>query len=538
MDIQLNDWQDTVASFMRALLPGIVIQTDEEMRAIEKLIKVVRWLGENKCKQREFYVWSEVSLTSYEIFSHVATTSTEVKPKAMDPKDFVDMLHFFAGPKSAESSVLVVCSPRDVLDGSSINRRALRETLDAIQNTRRTIILLGKYSVPQELKSSLTVLDFSLPSAEELEREIVEPVLELWTKNPKIKIEKQWNAAFSRACAGITGDEARRIIALAVAKHAAFDARAVTLALREKERQVNASSVLECITPNTSFKDIGGLEHVKEWIKENSSTLMHPDAAKAYGLELPSGLLCVGPPGTGKSALAKALAGEWQLPCIRFDVGSIYGKYVGESEANLREAIAIATALKNGVIYLDEIEKAFGGDSMDGGVSQRVKGRFLSFMDEKPPTLFVVATANNLQKLNDTPELIRRFAKVFAVDLPDLRARIEIFKIHLGLSGHPMSTEDVLPVAKITRGYSGAEIKTIVQAALRVAFSTRQPHPTLEMLIHAAKNTVPLSLTMSESVTALRQWCQSGRASPAGAVIEDNSEETDRRSLNGLPDLV
>ena len=204
--------------------------------------------------------------------------------------------------------------------------------------------------------------------------------------------------------------------------------------------------------------------------------------------------------------------------------------------------ISLAKAVGDCVVFIDELDKALGGSGgeMDGGTSSRVKGKLLTWLQEKPVGVFVVATANDIKKFESSPELIRaqRFDKIFFVDLPDMRTRIEILSIHLRAAGHNIPADDLVAPAKASRGYSGAELEVAVQNALRTAFNTtpRPLHPTGEMLVDGIKKQKPLSETMKEPIKRLRDWCKEGRALPAGSTLEDD-ESSDGQSFKdkGLP---
>jgi SpoVK/Ycf46/Vps4 family AAA+-type ATPase len=252
----------------------------------------------------------------------------------------------------------------------------------------------------------------------------------------------------------------------------------------------------------------------------------------------------------GKSLLAEALGGHWQLPVLLFDVGAAYGSLVGESEANIRRMQKMANAMKPCIVYIDEIEKGLGGDGMDGGTSNRCKQSLLTWLNDKDPQIFVVATANDLSKLNQIPELTRagRFDAQFFVDLPSATARLEIFKIHLRATGHDMPENALTDAVEATHGYSGAEIEAIVQDALREAFNAEPQleHPTGEMLCECACQRKPLSLVMQETISQLRELVKSGRILPAGSSVEDDlrgrhrkkEEQVLAESQEALPGLL
>ena len=261
--------------------------------------------------------------------------------------------------------------------------------------------------------------------------------------------------------------------------------------------------------------DIAGLFKIKEWLRKRRKTILDPEAARRYGIPFPKGLLLLGVPGTGKSLTAKAVAMEWGLPLLKMDPGSLYNKYMGETERNFRRAMETAEKMAPVVLWIDEIEKAFAsaGDT-DGGASIRVLGTFLSWLQERQGDVFVVATANDVSRL--PPELLRkgRFDEIFFVDLPVEDVRIELFRGHLSRRDQVLLEEDLERAARASDGFSGAEIEQVIVAGLHTSFNERQ-RLTIDVILDEISQTRPISVTMSEKIDALRAWASS-RASPAG----------------------
>jgi SpoVK/Ycf46/Vps4 family AAA+-type ATPase len=233
--------------------------------------------------------------------------------------------------------------------------------------------------------------------------------------------------------------------------------------------------------------------------------------AKALNLTPPRGIILVGVPGCGKSLAAKAIAREWGLPLLKLDAGRLFDKFIGESEKNFRKAIEMAESLSPIVLWIDEIEKAMaaggGSGDADAGLSRRLFGAFLTWLQEKKQDVFVVATANNLSAL--PPELLRkgRFDEIFFVDLPDRDERTAIWKIHLSLRKQNSTGFDLQKVVDASEGFSGSEIEQAVVAALYRALHRKQPLTT-ELLVEELSRTVPLSVTRSEDIQQLRASAQ------------------------------
>jgi len=245
-------------------------------------------------------------------------------------------------------------------------------------------------------------------------------------------------------------------------------------------------------------------------LTKRKAVVQDPDRAAEFGLDFPRGVLLLGVPGCGKSLSAKAVASEWELPLLKFDPSNLYNKYVGESESNFKRAMKAAERMAPVVLWIDELEKAFASGGEDGGVSKRILGSFLTWMQDRRGDVFVVATANDIQSL--PPEFLRkgRFGEIFFVDLPDGETRTEVFRIHLTARGHDPADFDLLMLAEHATGFSGSEIEEVVVSALYTAFSGGASLDT-EALAAEIAATKPLSVTMSEKIAAMRQWAE-GRA--------------------------
>jgi SpoVK/Ycf46/Vps4 family AAA+-type ATPase len=254
---------------------------------------------------------------------------------------------------------------------------------------------------------------------------------------------------------------------------------------------------------------LGGFVNLKSWLER--AKVGFTSEAKALNLTPPRGIMLVGVPGCGKSLAAKAIAREWQLPLLKLDAGRLFDKFVGESEKNFRKAIEMAESLSPIVLWIDEIEKAMaaggGSGEADAGLSRRLFGAFLTWLQEKKQEVFVVATANNLSLL--PPELLRkgRFDEIFFVDLPDDSERESIWKIHLGLRKQDVKKFDLLKIVSASDGFSGSEIEQAVVAALYRALHQKTPLTT-DLLIEELTNTVPLSVTRREDIDQLRETAQ------------------------------
>jgi SpoVK/Ycf46/Vps4 family AAA+-type ATPase len=306
---------------------------------------------------------------------------------------------------------------------------------------------------------------------------------------------------------GLTLSDAERLLTRMIVEDGRLDADDLAAVVDAKRAVVEREGLLEYYSLEADMDDIADLGNLKEWLRQRRGIIAEPDRAKEFGLDFPRGILLVGVPGGGKSLCAKAVAADWHLPLLKLDPGSLYDKFIGESERNFRRALSTAVRVAPVVLWIDEIEKAFASGDADGGVSQRILGSFLSWMQERRGDVFIVATANDIARL--PPEFLRkgRFDEIFFVDLPDADARADIFEVHLRKRAQPVRVIDTRRLAEATEGFSGAEIEQVVVAGLFTAFSGGESLST-DSLLQEAALTRPLSVTMAERLTALREWAR------------------------------
>ena len=308
---------------------------------------------------------------------------------------------------------------------------------------------------------------------------------------------------------GLTMLEAARIVTRAIVRDNRLTADDIQEVIQAKKEIVEREGILEYYTAEMSMTDVAALAGLKEWLAKRKLFLTQADRAAEFGLSFPKGILLIGVPGCGKSLCARAVATEWGLPLLKLDTASLYNKFVGETERNFRRALDTAERLAPCVLFIDELEKAFGagGGTEDGGLSQRVLGTFLTWLQDRNGDVFTVATANDIERL--PPELLRkgRFDEIFFVDLPDAAARAEILAIQLRLRKQNAANIDSAAVVRATEGFSGAEIEQVVVSGLYSAFAAGGALTT-EALAAEAAATRPLSVTMAEKVAALRQWAK------------------------------
>lgn len=296
----------------------------------------------------------------------------------------------------------------------------------------------------------------------------------------------------------------------------------------------NSGGLLDYFEPNVDMDDVGGLENLKRWLVDRQNDLT-PEARK-HGIEAPKGLLLMGIPGCGKSMASKAIASAWQYPLVRFDLSRVFGRYVGDSERNMRMALDVAEAVAPCILWIDEIEKGMSGvggsGNLDSGTTARTMGSLLTWMQEKTSPVFVVATLN---KMSLPPESMRkgRFDEIFFVDLPNEKVRREILQKKIDKLGAPSgsssSTIDLDAVASQTELFSGAELEQCVKDGLRMGFNDGGRPLNTDDLLETSIATFPLAITMREQIAKMREFCR-GRAQPADGAeifigVEDIIEE-------------
>lgn len=396
--------------------------------------------------------------------------------------------------------------------------RRLRDVGQKFSANRRTVIITApSIKIPMELGSLVEFLELPLPDKQRLRQIIDETTVRVGkSRTLKRTLDPAGMDSMADNLRGLTEEEAERATSQAIVTRYGMTAETVTDVLDAKKELLRHSGMLEFIDTSENLSGVGGLENLKRWLAQRRGTW--GDAARDFGLEAPKGVIILGVQGCGKSMCARAIAGEWKLPLVKFDTAAIFDKYIGETEKRIQKVFRVAEGLAPCIFWIDELEKIFAGSgadsaSVDAGVSSRILAAFLSWMQDRKAPVFVAATCNNVSVL--PPELIRkgRFDELFFVDLPNQAERKNIFAIHLARRKRNPAEFDLDRVALAAEGYSGAEIDAAVQTALYAAFSSKQPVSTATLL-DALKATVPLSTTRSEEIQALRTWARL-RAVPA-----------------------
>jgi SpoVK/Ycf46/Vps4 family AAA+-type ATPase len=391
--------------------------------------------------------------------------------------------------------------------------RMLKDICLEYEHCARTVVLLSaELALPKELEDFSARCDLALPDVTE-RRRIVNDVAREWgSANPgrRISTDRKALDLFVENLSGLSSSDIERLARKAIFENGTLLQSDIPDIMRAKYELLNRAGVLRYEHDTAAFSDVGGLEHLKVWLERRRVAF----DGSAPQLDPPRGILLLGVQGCGKSLAARAAAAVFSLPLLSLDCGALFDKFVGETERNLRESLGTAELLAPCVLWIDEIEKAFGAGEADNGTSRRVLGTFLTWLAEKHARVFVLATANDITCL--PPELIRkgRFDEIFFVDLPDAVVRREILAIHLQKRGISLDAAALAQLAEATEGFSGAEIEQAVVATLYTANSQRSAI-SAQAILAEINATRPLSVVMAEKILGLREWAD-GRAVPAG----------------------
>jgi hypothetical protein len=496
---------DELNILTRAKYPIIYIVSWEERR-IEDMLRQVAL-----DRRKKLYAWT---LTDG-IFPLDLVQANPIDPATRDPLTALDFV-----ARSQEAAIFVLKDFHPFFDDARggpdqpVIIRRLRDITNQLKESRKTLIILSPIlRIPTDLEKDVTVLDYSLPTLDELELSldrVVRSAREI--AGVKLKMEGEERERVLNAARGLTCIEAENVFAKSLVMDRKLD---LGIIIAEKEQLIRRSQILEYYESTEGFANVGGLGLVKLWLRKRG--VAFSEKARRFGLPEPKGLLLLGVQGAGKSLLAKAVASQWQLPLLRLDLGRIFSELVGSSEQNIRTALRLAENVSPCVLWLDEMEKglagATGSGSSDAGTSARVFGSLLTWMQEKTAPVFVIGTANDIAAL--PPEVLRkgRFDEIFFVDLPQPQERREIFAIHLARRGRDPLEFDLNRLALAAEGFSGAEIEQLVIDGLYDAFENDRDI-TDDDLLRNLQNTIPLSQTMEHRISALRQWART-HARPA-----------------------
>ncbi|TKJ37427.1 MAG: ATPase [Planctomycetes bacterium B3_Pla] len=412
-------------------------------------------------------------------------------------------------------SICVTLDLAEHLKGG-LTLRAWRDLIDSFDKNRSTLVMIDNGdTLPEVAKSYTRRFEISFPDEKEL-KDLTRKTLQRFHRyNPiEVAITQKGLDTIVRNLRGLSRRQAERIIIDTVAGDKRFDDDDINTVIAGKRRMLHRDSLLEYIETPLDLSEIGGMRRLKRWLNQRQDSFA-PKAVE-FGLAPPKGVLMLGVQGAGKSLCAKAISAAWQQPLLRLDPGTLYNSYIGNSERNLRQALKQCEMMSPVILWIDEIEKGFASaasQSTDGGLSKRLFGTLLTWMQERQAPVFVAATANDIEAL--PPELLRkgRFDEIFFVDLPKPDVRQEIFAIHLKKRKRLAEKFDLDVLADASEGYSGSEIEQAVVSALHEAYAGKTGLDT-ERILSALNGSPPLSVTLAERIQALRAWAE-GRCVPA-----------------------
>ncbi|ERN40519.1 ATPase of the AAA+ class [Rubidibacter lacunae KORDI 51-2] len=498
--------KEELSLLFKAQYPLIYLVTSEEERA-EQAIAALADLRLSSSSQRRVYVWT---VTSGLVEHGQPRTSTQ--HNTLSPEAAIEW-----SLRQRDPGIYIFKDLHPFVDSAAVTRW-LRDAVASFKGTDKVLVMMSPVQkVPIELEKEVVVLDFPLPSLSELD-----DVLQEQIDKTNRRVTTDVREKLLKAALGLTRDEAEKVFRKAYVKSAQFTEAEVDIIHTEKKQLIRRNGILEYIEHDETIDAVGGLDELKVWLRQRSDAFT--ERAREYGLPQPQGMLILGVPGCGKSMIAKTTARLWGLPLLRLDMGRVYdGSMVGRSEANLRNALRTAESISPVILFIDELDKAFSGSAgsadSDGGTSSRIFGSFLTWMQEKTQPVFVMATANRVERLPG--EFLRkgRFDEIFFVDLPNTEERAAIFKIHLRKRRPDADRFNPEQLAAASDGFSGAEIEQAIVAAMYDAFAQHREFTQLD-IIAAMKSTLPLSRTMTEQVTALREWARQ-RARPASASVAE-----------------
>ena len=490
---QISEFEDSLRKYIDTKFPIIYIRTDEEEKTDRYIASAAGRREIREWNGADGYVYFKTKVpiggTRGQSLEKTLTTLNidrkELDRKLLIIKDATEQLKQ-DGQYGSDNVIALL---------KKIALKIYNGIIDA-----SVIIISSTLHIPHELEKLTTVLKLDFPREEEI-GEIIDQVAE---ENGISAIPKGFRSELATAFKGMSESEIKGLLNLAIYEDEGFTKKTLQLISEQKRQIILKAGILEMIPLKERIEDIGGLDKLKEWLERKAKVFKNMKEAEEFGVAMPKGVLIAGLPGCGKSLSAKAVGTLFNVPLLRLDMGRLMGKYVGESEENMRKAIRLAEAISPCVLWVDELEKAFAGIESGGGgseVTTRLFGAFLTWMQEKKSATFVVATANKIAQL--PPEFLRkgRFDEIFYVDLPNKEERRKIFEIHLKKRRKADALKiDIERLADNTDGYSGADIESVVSESVENAFVMGSGGLTTEDVLNCIKDTHPLSETMKDEL--------------------------------------
>lgn len=505
-----------IANIVRYKPIAISAPAIEELNLIEEIAE--QWLNE---ENNTLKIWTQAD--GWEIIEHNDTgisISRDPNYPEAETYDYIDGLEYIQNEETAIDErilYLFIDIQRYINTGEQhqdpILIRKIKSTTNAIRQSYKKLGLIGEsIKLPNELEGCFEEIKYELPNLEKIE-ETIDECLEDLKEITEISISPTGKENLKRVCQGLTIGEIRDAIYLTYLESQEKGGLTDQLTLAVNDRKIKKLNKLNVKFSNPPDVEVGGLENLKQWLKNRTPLFNAQIAQTESNLPNPKGVLLVGIPGTGKSLIAKTIGSIWNIPILSVNFGDLYDSLVGQTEQNVQRLLSIAEAIAPCVLFMDEIEKALAGASSggDSGVSERVFGTFLNWMQEKTAPVFVVATANKINTL--PPELTRkgRFDEIFFVDLPTEEERVAILENHLQTNAvqTKFKATEIKQIAEKTENYSGAELASLVQEALLDSFSNgTYGEITIAQLLQQTETLVPLAHRYKENISQLRQWAE------------------------------
>ena len=430
-------------------------------------------------------------------------------------KNLVETLRLLDSDNELDRKFLVLKDAIGFLEEQEVTALLKDVALQISQGLYTVIVIVSSIvKIPKELEKFITIVELEYPTQDEIKKQIGR-----FSEEQDSPISDSLLEEMSISFKGLTEFEIESLLATALAQNGMFTRQDLNLIFEQKQQMIMKSGILEMIPLKERPDDIGGLESLKTWLRRKAKVYKSINKAMDFGVDMPKGVLIAGVPGCGKSLAAKVTAQLFEVPLLRLDMGKIMGKYVGESEENMRKAISLAEAISPCVLWIDELEKAFAGiDGSGSEVTVRLFGTFLTWMQEKTSPAFVIATANDITKL--PPELMRkgRFDEIFYVGLPNRKERKNIFEIHIAKRRKSdLSNIDLDMLVSKTEGYSGADIEGVVKDAVENTFADDKTSLSTDYIISSINNTHSLSEIMKESLNKLSKEYETRKFKNASA---------------------